>query len=180
MKKLAGTLLVMLLTLFLGTINSLSGATASGKATGQQLISKSRSKVDTTMTIFYTPVSTGAGNAAGTWQLQIIKPNGKVIVDHVNGPINMQNPTPVPLQFTIKKPLKTGIYTFVLYVRSRTNSIPVNLNTLLSNFAIQPHNKKDLVTVPTGSNGFFTGNPSSTQAGDTAQIVYTFYVPPRH
>ena len=176
MKKLIGKMLLLLLGFTLSNVSLLTGANAVDVAKKEHLMSKEHSKDGVPITIFYTPVSTGLNGASGFWQLQIVDINGHVIVDDKNGPIAMQNPPTGPLHFTTKR-LEPGLYMISLYVTNRTNSTPVDLNDLVINFAIQPSNGQDFMTVPFG---FFAANPASTQRGDTAQVTYSLYNRSRH
>lgn len=140
---------------------------------GEAVIAKDHSD-HPQLRIHYTANGTGSSGGAGTWQLMLLAPNGKLFKDHQNGSISLQFPPVQPLTFTIHEHLKQGNYTILAYVLSRTNNIPVNLTTLVSNLIVHPENGKDLFSAQTS---FMQGNPSSTVSKDSAQISYSLIVP---
>lgn len=141
---------------------------------GEAVLAKDSDSDHPQLRIHYTANGTGTSGGAGTWQLMLLAPNGKLFKDHHNGAISLQFPPVQPLTFTIHEHLKPGNYTILAYVLSRTNNIPVNLTTLVSNLIVHPHNGKDLFSA---QSSFMQGNPSSTVAKDSAQISYALINP---
>lgn len=134
-------------------------------------IAKSHSHPE--LTIYYTPRATVDGGA-GSWQLMVLGPHGKLYKDRKNGKIDMQTPPTEPLVFKIHKHLKPGRYSVIIYVTKRTNNIPVDITTLAMNMLIEPSNGLGIESIPVRH---FVGNNASTIANDTAQAIYTLVVP---
>ena len=140
--------------------------------------------IKTDMTISYTavkpsnipqpPVGEDKSWTGDYWQLMILTPDGKVIKDKKNGPIDMQDPTSGNLKFKVKGPLKAGVYTIIAYVLSRSTQTPIDTTLLAQNVSIRTSNGKDFLTVPPG---FFAGSTSSVFANDTAQVLYSLMTP---
>jgi hypothetical protein len=126
------------------------------------------------MTITYNAVRQNL--AAGTWQLMIITPDGRVFKDTTNGPIDMQNPPTGALNFAVS-PLVKGTYAIVIYVKTRTNNFPIDVSHLAGNISLFPPGGKDNARC-INPNCFVGGsNANSTYPDDSAQAFYCLFDP---
>ena len=125
--------------------------------------------------ITYTPQSTSIlGGGTGTWQLQVLLPDGTLVKDTVNGEIDMQTPPPGPLVFTIPT-LQQGTYTCIIYVLTRTNNNSTNLTRLINTMDIAPSTGQDSMSMFFGNDFFFPSTTGSQTAHDTVQGRYAFF-----
>lgn len=135
--------------------------------------------LDTSLMVTYTPVAQQAG---GTWQLLLLAPDGALYQDERHERIDVLNPIDptkgitAPFHFKLSGPMPVGVYTLIVYMKERDNSLPVNMRALAQDVSIFLGDRRMLVTQPAD---FFSGNTAATEAGESAQLFFAV-ADPKH
>jgi len=129
--------------------------------------------IKTSIMVTYTPVSQRAG---GTWQLLLLAPDGTLYQDEGHKRIDVLNPVDpaegnmAPFHFKLPEgPYPVGTWSLIVYMKERDNTLPVNMRTLAQDVSIFMGDRRMLVTQPAD---FFSGNATSTRAGESAQLFF--------